>query len=85
MEQCIPGRNTAEEAFDADALAGTINSYLSSLSEEQRGIFIRRYWFFDSILEISVRYGCSTGKVKTNLFRMREGLKKYLEKEGYTV
>lgn len=85
MEQCIPGRNTAEEAFDADALAGTINSYLSTLSEEQRGIFIRRYWFFDSILEISVRYGCSTGKVKTNLFRMREGLKKYLEKEGYTV
>jgi len=85
MEQCIPGRNTTEESFDADALVMTINSYLSSCSEEQRGIFIRRYWFFDSISEISGKYGCSSGKVKTTLFRMREGLRKYMEKEGYTV
>ena len=85
MEQCIPGRNDIEEAFDADALAQTINDFLRTCSEDQRNIFVRRYWYFDSVAEISQRYGYSQSRVKTVLFRMREGLKQLLEKEGYTV
>lgn len=85
MEQCIPGRNTVEESFDAKTLIRSINSYLTASSEEQQNIFVRRYWYFDSISEISRRYGCSKSKVKTTLFRKREGLKIYLEKEGYTL
>lgn len=85
MEQCLLGRNTVEESFDAEALIRSINSYLSSCSEEQRNIFVRRYWYFDSISDISRRYGFTGSRVKTTLFRMREGLKVYLEKEGYAL
>ena len=85
MEECIPGRNDVEESFDAQALSQSINTFLGTCPEEQRNIFVRRYWFFDSVREIAKRFGFSQSKVKTSLFRMREGLKAYLQKEGYTI
>ena len=74
-----------EEAFAADELALSINAFLATCSEDQRNIFVRRYWYFDTVAEISKKYGYSQSKVKTALFRMREGLKQHLEKEGYAV
>ena len=85
MEQCIPSKNNVEEAFAADELALSINAFLATRSEDQRNIFVRRYWYFDTVAEISKKYGYSQSKVKTALFRMREGLKQHLEKEGYAV
>ena len=85
MEQCIPSKNNVEEAFAADELVLSINAFLATCPEDQRNIFVRRYWYFDTIAEISKKYGYSQSKVKTALFRMREGLKQHLEKEGYTV
>ena len=81
MEQCIPSKNNVEEAFAADELALSINAFLATCSEDQRNIFVRRYWYFDTVAEISKKYGYSQSKVKTALFRMREGLKKHLERQ----
>ncbi len=85
MGECIPGKDDVEEAVDLDALSRTISAFLSGCTEEQRCVFVRRYWFFDTIPEISGRYGYSQSKVKTMLYRMRTGLRDYLLKEGYTV
>ena len=82
MEQCIPSKNNVEEAFATDELALSINAFLATCSEDQRNIFVRRYWYFDTVAEISKKYGYSQSKVKTALFRMREGLKQHLENEG---
>ena len=46
---------------------------------------MRRYWFFDTIPELSRRYGLSQSKVKTTLFRLREKLRERLEAEGYIL
>ena len=54
-------------------------------TEEQQNVFVRRYWYFDSISQIAKTYGFSQGKVKTMLFRMRSDLKKHLEEGGYDV
>jgi len=85
MEECIPGKNEVEEAVNADALSRSISQCLSGFSETQCNVFVRRYWFFDSISDISKRYNFSQSKVKTMLFRMREELRDYLKKEGYTI
>ena len=45
----------------------------------------RRYWYLDSVADIAKRYGISESKVKTTLFRCRNRLREYLNKEGYTV
>lgn len=48
-------------------------------------IFLRRYWFADSIEEIAARYRISQSKVKTQLHRTRRKLQLFLEKEGIMV
>ena len=85
MEQCIPGVNDVTCHMDEMALAGAINGFLGKLDKEKRSIFIRRYWFLDSVADISKRFAISESKVKTTLFRCRNLLREHLEQEGYTL
>ena len=85
MEECIPAPDDVECRIDDMALREAINGFLSTLDEEKRNIFIRRYWYLDSVASISKRFVLSESKVKTMLFRCRNELRKYLEKEGYTI
>lgn len=85
MEQCIPAPDDCECRMDDIALRDVINDFLATLSEEKRNIFLRRYWYLDSIADISERYDFSESKVKTTLFRSRNQLREYLEKGGYTL
>lgn len=85
LEQCIPAPDDVECRIDDMAFRDAINGFLSTLSEEKRNIFIRRYWYLDSISVISKRFVLSESKVKTTLFRCRNQLREYLYKEGYTI
>lgn len=85
MEQCIPAPDDTERRIGAMVLCEAINSFLATLSDEKRNIFMRRYWYMDSIAAISQRYGLSQSKVKSILFRSRNQLREYLGKEGYDL
>lgn len=85
MEQCIPAPNDMECRLDDMALGEALNKFLSTLNEEKRNIFVRRYWYLDSIAEISGHYALSQSKVKTTLFRCRILLREHLEKEGIAL
>ena len=85
MEQCIPSPDDLECRMDGVTLAEAINGFLGMLDAERRNIFIRRYWFLDSVADIAKRFGVTQSKVKTTLFRCRNQLREYLEKEGYTL
>lgn len=67
------------------AFREAINGFLGTLSREKRDMFLRRYWYLDSIADIARRFGLSESKVKTTLFRCRNHLREYLEKEGYVL
>lgn len=84
MELCIPDP-ARERQMESQELAGLLNEFLETLPEESRKIFLRRYWFGDSVTEIARRYGIGESKVKTRLFRTRNALRSFLEKEGITV
>ncbi len=84
MLQCIPG-GSVERDLEAGELAGAINAYLAGCPKDKRRVFVRRYWYFDSVEEIARDTGFSRSKVKTMLFRMRNELRDYLQKEGYSV
>ena len=71
--------------MDDRALAEAINGFLGALGEEKRNLFLRRYWYLDSIAAIAKRYGFSQSKVKTTLFRTRNQFRDYLKKEGYDI
>lgn len=85
MEQCIPSPDELECRMDEVALAEAINGFLRTLDSEKRSIFVRRYWYLDSVADIAKRFGVTQSKVKTTLFRCRNQLREYLEKEGYIV
>ena len=84
MELCIPDESRDRE-LEGRELGRILNSFLADLTPENRCIFLRRYWYVDSVAEIAQRYGISESKVKTQLHRTRKKLSTFLEKEGITV
>lgn len=85
MEQCIPAPDESACRLDDVLLKDAINGFLASLEPQKRNIFLRRYWYLDSIADISRRFGLTESNVKTTLFRSRSKLRAYLEQEGYTL
>ena len=79
MEECIPDRETA---YEDSTLTEIINEFLRTLPREQRDMFVRRYWYGDSIAMIASQTGFSKGKIKTALCRMRANLRSFLEEKG---
>lgn len=77
--------NVTEERIDHMVLMGIINAFLKEQPIEKRVIFVRRYWYMDSTIEIASRLKLSEGKVKTVLFRMRKALHLKLIKEGVHI
>ena len=84
MENCIPDRSY-ERKLEGEEIGRVLNEFLDSISLESRLIFMRRYWYTDSIAEIAARYNISQAKVKTQLHRTRNKLQLYLAKEGIYV
>lgn len=84
MELCIPDRSQ-DRHLEGKELGELLNRFIGTISRENRMIFLRRYWFADSIQEIAGRYGMSQSKVKTSLHRTRTKLSAFLAKEGVAL
>ena len=82
---CLPAKETVETEISASELEAAIRRFLTDCSAEQRGVFLRRYWYFDTIPAIAARYGFTESKVKVTLLRLRERLRVVLQEEGWTI
>ena len=84
MECCIPD---SARSYDVDRqeLGMLLDAFLRTLTPENRMVFLRRYWYLDTVPEIAVRYGISESAVQMRLSRTRGKLQLYLEKEGIRV
>lgn len=85
LGDCVSGGNTTEEAVNVKLLADAIGIWLRLQPEENRNAFIGRYYFLDPMKDVASYCGMSESKCKTVLFRMRQSLKEYLVKEGFSV
>ena len=85
LTECIPAETDLQTEYDNRRLAELLNVFLRSLDEQKRTIFVRRYFFSDSVLAISQMLGISEGKTKTVLHRTRNELRKFLEGEGVAI
>lgn len=85
LEECVCGDNTTEQDVDLHLLAEAVNAYLHTLTPQARNTFVGRYYYMDSIREVAAYYGMSESGVKSLLFRTRQGLKNYLEQEGFQI
>jgi len=80
LEGCLPGPDLWEQ-LSARELGRAIDRYLAGLSADNRSIFLRRYWFGDSVTDIAGSFGLSRNTVDVRLHRMREGLRTFLIQE----
>lgn len=82
LEESVPSGADVEAAAGQAELAASLDRFLAALPELQRCVFLRRYWYLDSVAEISRAFGFSESKVKSMLHRTRLRLREYLEEEG---
>ena len=83
LSDILPDKS-APDGTEGEIVA-IINSFLEDLSPDSRKIFLRKYWFFDSVEEISRRYNFSRSKVKSSLRSSRERLRERLKQEGVVL
>lgn len=84
LEAILPDERYAPDISDED-IGKLISDFLRRQKEDVRNIFIRKYYFFDSIGDIAERYSFTKSKVKNMLFHTRNKLKDYLIKEGVEI
>ena len=83
LEECISGGNTTEQALDMQLLSQAIETYLRSVSQEARNVFLCRYYYLDPVKKIAAYCRISESKAKILLYRTRQGLLEHLRKEGF--
>lgn len=81
-EECVSGGDAVENEMENRRIAEAISNFLWSEGETERYLFIRRYWYFDSVGELCGRLGFSRSRVTSMLYRSRKRLRDYLEREG---
>jgi arginyl-tRNA synthetase len=84
LEEILPDESIASEISNEE-IGKHISNFLRKEKAEIRKVFIRKYYFFDSVSEIAERYGFTESKVKNMLYHTRNKLKKYFIKEGIEI
>ena len=82
LENCLAGTDLLQ-TVTARELGRCINRFLAAQSTENRAIFLRRYWFGDSVKDIAKHIGLSENVISVRLSRLRDKLKTELIQEGY--
>lgn len=85
LEESVPNDQSPEELVSARELGKELSQFLRTIPQKDRCIFVRRYWYMDSIAQISQRYGIPQGTVKAKLHRIRQRLKVDLQEAGYSL
>ena len=73
--------NPIEEMIERQVFAERLNSFLSTLPAQQRNIFLRRFWFFETPAEIAKRYGLKEKAVYNRLFSLRKQFREFWEEQ----
>ena len=84
LEDVLPDNSIMPEIENAE-IGKLISEFLKHEKPESRAVFIRKYWFFDSVSDIAARYSFTESKVKNMLYHSRNKLREFLKKEGIEV
>lgn len=85
LADCLPDGSSIDDQVDSRALTGIITRWLDSLPPRDKELFVRRYWFCDSLGEIAAEMEEAPGALAQRTYQLRKSLKNCLEKEGYTI
>lgn len=78
LEGCLAAPTTVEKELETSELTYIIDSFLETLTQENRVIFMRRYWFSDTYADIAEQVGLTEKNVSVRLTRIRKQMRDYL-------
>jgi RNA polymerase sigma factor (sigma-70 family) len=85
LTDCVSDTDNVEQVLDHQELIKAISSFVRSFSENKRNLFVRRYWYADSVSAIANDTGMLQGTVSKTLERTRKQLKAYLTERGFEI
>ena len=84
-EECIPAPSNVEQTIESKELSSYINTWLYLQNEKEAMLFIRRYWYGDSVQDLAKKSGTTAAKMAQTMQRLRKSLKAYLEQKGVSL
>lgn len=84
LSECVPGC-LAEKELERHAVSEAISLWLDTLSQDERNMFVRRYWYGEQLKDIAAEYKISANRAAQKMQRLRAGLRLALEKEGIDI
>ncbi len=85
LQECIPDGQCVERTVEDKRITEVIERFLYDQPQLKRRLFVRQYWYLDSIADMARRFGMTESKVTSVLFRMRKELKAQLQKEDISL
>lgn len=82
IKECFPSSVSVEDEIEAIEVSRAIDRFLESMDKQNRILFVRRYFYSDSVEELAELFRTSKHNISVRLSRIRKNLKKYLIKEG---
>lgn len=82
LEECIPSARQDTASCTGEELTKVIENFLNTLDKKSRVMFVKRYWYAESVKEIAEEFGVTENSISVKLLRIREKLRKYLIREG---
>ena len=82
LNDCLPSPDTAEQTMERKELGERISDWLDALPNEDCALFVRRYWYGESVQSLAKRCGISPNAMSHRLLELRKKLRKKLEAEG---
>ena len=81
----VSSRDDIEDKINEKELIEKINDFISNLDVESQVLFVRKYFFFEDVKNLSEKFDLSINYINVKLYRIKSKLKKFLEKEGYVI
>ena len=85
LEECISKEQNVENQIELRELKWIIAKFIEELPKEKRILFLRRYWFLQSVSEMARDYEITPKNMSVKLLRIRKELKEYLKEEGFEI
>lgn len=85
LSECVSGSEDVNGEIDRKELIKELDLFVSGLSEQKRSIFIRRYWYADSVEDIAKEHKITRAAAAKTLERLRRQLSEYLKERGFDI
>lgn len=86
FDDCLPAEEPIDDSDErSEIIRSVFSDFLRSLDPETEILFVRRYMYLESVVELAQRFELDENRISVKLYRARKKLKKVLEKEGIKV